>query len=146
MKLNPRQEKFCEVYATKGNATRSYLEVYEDCEVESARRAAALLLTNVDIKARVEEIKAELANASALSREEIVRRLCDTITAQPDEATADNPLCELKMTKAGPAYLLMDKMAAIKELNRMVGNYEEDKRLDKATDALAELLGRIRDK
>jgi len=64
-KLNPKQERFCQLYATDreffGNGVESYMEAYDPDRndpnwYESARRAASRLLTNVDILCRINEL------------------------------------------------------------------------------------------
>lgn len=63
--LNPKQELFCQLYATEqeffGNGTDSYIEAY-DLDIQKpnvynvARAAASRLLVNVNILARINEL------------------------------------------------------------------------------------------
>lgn len=67
-KLNPRQEEFCQLYASDreffGNGVQTYVEVYD---IDQSKRgwykvacaAASRLLSNVKISARINEILEE---------------------------------------------------------------------------------------
>lgn len=63
--LNPRQEKFCQVYATDteffGNGVASYIEVYKPDMTKknwynSARASAARMLSNVTVFTRINSL------------------------------------------------------------------------------------------
>jgi phage terminase small subunit len=65
--LNPKQEKFCQLYASDaeffGNGVRSYLEVYgykteegRKCSYETAKANASRLLTKANILNRINEL------------------------------------------------------------------------------------------
>lgn len=61
-KLKPQQETFCQLYVNDvhcfGNGTRSYIIAYGETKVkyDSALRSASRLLTNVDIRRRIDEL------------------------------------------------------------------------------------------
>lgn len=64
-RLNPRQEKFCQLYASDreffGNGVQSYIEAYEPDQSKSnwyntARSRASALLTNSNILRRIDEL------------------------------------------------------------------------------------------
>jgi hypothetical protein len=67
-KLNPKQELFCQLYATDreffGNGVQSYIEAYDitvghgkgQSTYETCRTRAWQLLTNVDVLARIDEL------------------------------------------------------------------------------------------
>lgn len=56
-KLSPKQERFCQEYHKTGNATQSYISVgYSE---GGAKESASRLLTNANIKKRLEELKKE---------------------------------------------------------------------------------------
>lgn len=68
--LNPKQELFCQLYATDkeffGNGVESYLEAYDDSIdrdkknwYNTACSAASRLLTNVKVLARIDELLEE---------------------------------------------------------------------------------------
>lgn len=64
-KLNPRQERFCQLYATDreffGNGVQTYIEVYEPDQkkpnwYKSAQASSSRLLSNVMIFERINEL------------------------------------------------------------------------------------------
>ena len=64
-KLNPKQESFCQLYATNteffGNGVQSYIEVYNPDQTkknwyDNARSNASQLLTNTNVLARINEL------------------------------------------------------------------------------------------
>ena len=67
-KLNPKWEKFCNLYATKkdffGNGTQCYIEVYSTPKnpitYKTARTRAWQLLTNADILARINKLMEDM--------------------------------------------------------------------------------------
>lgn len=121
MSLNPRQKRFAELYHRYGNATQAYLEAYPDSGEEAARRSASDLLTNPDIVEAITQLEKGAELQCTLTREELLTRLAAIIDAKPNEAASDNPLCELVMTKMGPASLFPSKLGAMKELARITG-------------------------
>jgi phage terminase small subunit len=72
-KLSAKHEAFCwEYIATCGNGTQAYLRVYPGVTERTARVNASRLLTNADIKARVEEILQERRNRHALLQDKVI--------------------------------------------------------------------------
>lgn len=56
-KLSPKQEKFCQEYINTGNATQSYINA--GYSKTGAEAGSSRLLINVNIKARLDELKKE---------------------------------------------------------------------------------------
>lgn len=56
--MNPRRERFCYEYVASGNATKAAIEA--GYSSRTARSIGQRLLTNVDIKNRIQEISDEL--------------------------------------------------------------------------------------
>lgn len=58
-KLTPKQEKFCQVFILKGNASEAYRESYrtENMKETTIHRAAFALLHNSKITARLNELR-----------------------------------------------------------------------------------------
>jgi phage terminase small subunit len=66
--LNPRQEAFCLAYARTGNATKAALEAgysHKAAVVQGSR-----LLTNAKVRARIDELQAEVKSAKIASAKE----------------------------------------------------------------------------
>lgn len=72
--ISAAHRAFIDEYIANGyNATRAYLKVYPKSNYESARRAASLLLTNIDIQ---EAVSQEFSK-KVMKREEVLARLSD---------------------------------------------------------------------
>jgi len=68
--LNPRQERFCQLYVTSGNATQSYLKAGYDTNPHAARVTSTHLLAKPSIQERVAEIQALVSRPTILTRAE----------------------------------------------------------------------------
>ena len=79
-KLTPKQEKFCQVYIETGNASEAYRQAYntEKMKPESVNSKGYQLLQQVQITARLDELRAEHKK-----RHEIT---VDTLVAELEEA------------------------------------------------------------
>ena len=75
--LSPKHEAFVQAYVSRAmNGTKAYREAYPGCKSdEVARAAAARLLANVSIRARVEEILAAGAERAEITVEQVLREL-----------------------------------------------------------------------
>jgi phage terminase small subunit len=75
--LSPKHEAFVQAYVSRGmNGTKAYRAAYPGCKSdEVARAAAARLLANVSIRARVEEILAAGAERAEITVEQVLREL-----------------------------------------------------------------------
>ena len=80
IKLTPKQEKFCQVYIETGNASEAYRQAYntEKMKPESVNSKGYQLLQQVQITARLDELRAEHK-----TRHEIT---VDTLVAELEEA------------------------------------------------------------
>ena len=76
---NPRHESFAQEHAVSGNATGAYREAYGK-DAKGAPQGGSRLLRRPDVKARIEEIKGEIAH-----RHEVTQ---DTLVAEYDEMIA----------------------------------------------------------
>lgn len=70
-KMSSKHQQFVNEYLKCWNATRAYMAVYPKVSESSARRLSSNLLTNVDIKAAIQE----RIDENAMSANEIVQRL-----------------------------------------------------------------------
>lgn len=72
--LTEKQKIFCREYIYDWNATRSYLAAYPDVQKdETARAAASRLLTNVNVKAYIEQIQKNLEQTAGVSRMRVLQ-------------------------------------------------------------------------
>ena len=139
--LNPRQERFCQLYATGGNASAAYREAYSGAL--GAGQSAFTLLKIPEIKARVAELTGDASQRAEIDRDYLIQFWREVLETPIGEIDASHPLAqeyqatEVKM----PA-----KDGAGKELARLIGAYAPDKVEVSADDALTKLLGEIREK
>ena len=101
-------------------------------------------LRKVSIKERIAELKGRAAEKCDMTREQAVRALSGIIRAKPSAASLENPLCEMVMTKLGPAAVFPSKLGAIAQLAKMCGWNDPEKHEHGADDELMELLSRLR--
>lgn len=103
MKLNARQKAFCEYYVASGNATETAKKAgYSD---RTARSIGQRLLTNVDIKNYIQELRKKTQSSrimSAVERKEWLTKVLNDDNAK-----------------------LNDKLKALDILNKMDGEYTE---------------------
>ena len=71
-KLTPKQELFCQEYIQCLNQTTAYMKAYQTDNREQARKYASRLMSNEDIRKRVDELKAEIVQRYQLTREQVV--------------------------------------------------------------------------
>ncbi len=115
--LTGPQQKFAEAYAVERNAKAAYMLAYPKSKPLAAEANGSRLIRLDKVKVEIERIRREAQNAPGgafLTIEEKRRFAASVVRARPDQASADNPLCEIKMSKAGEYYAFPDKLAAIK--------------------------------
>ena len=102
--LNPKQEYFCELYATNreffGNGVQAYMEAYgidasNPGAVKSARTMASTLLTNVNILARIRE----KMDTATLNDEFVDKELSFIIEQDADMGTKMRGIAEYNKLK-----------------------------------------------
>lgn len=71
-KLTPKQELFCQEYIQCLNQTVAYMKAYQTDNRVQARKYGSRLMANEDVKARVEELKAEIVQRYQITREQVV--------------------------------------------------------------------------
>ena len=90
---NPKHEAFCQAYIkNRDNATQAYIEAGYDVEGHSAEASGSRLLNNVEVKARIEELRQEVQKEDLVTMEEAItalKRLAKT-------AEADNQIVAAK--------------------------------------------------
>ena len=70
--------------------------------------------------------------------------LSGIIQAKPREASLENLLCEMVVTKVGPAAVFPSKLSAIAQLAKICGWNESEKHEHCASNELTKLLKRLR--
>lgn len=126
--LNVKQEAFCLHYAKTGNATESYKIAGYSAKTENALYSAAnRLLKNVKVKARLEQLAAELAEDKIANIAEIQRGLTAIFRGEVQEEQVVVEGCgdgvsEARIVKRQPQ--LKDRIKAGETLAKMQGGFD----------------------
>lgn len=94
-KLTPKQELFCQEYIQCLNQTLAYMRAYKTDNREQARKYASALMTNQDIKKRVDELKAEIIQKYQITREQLIEKAMWVV----NKASEGTP--EMKLNRDG---------------------------------------------
>jgi Terminase small subunit len=138
---NPRHELFCQAIASGRPAMESYkLAGYKK---SSAKANATRLMENDGISSRIAELRAQQSAKSEFSRDQLRQFLIHVITAKPEQASMQNPLCEIAMTKEGSAPVFPDKLGAAVQLAKLTGWNSVEKVSVEAGDTLSAFLRQI---
>jgi phage terminase small subunit len=108
---NSRHEAFAQQIAS---GTCSAAEAYRRAggRTKNADVIACRWLRKVSIKERIAELKGRAAEKCDMTREQTVRALSGIFQAKPSEASLENPLCEMIISKVGPAAVFPSKLGA----------------------------------
>ena len=87
----------------------------------SAKANATRLMENDGIAAKIAELRAQQSAKSEFCRDQFRQFLINVIQAKPEQASMQNPLCEIAMTKGGPAPVFPDKLGAAAQLAKHTG-------------------------
>jgi phage terminase small subunit len=129
MSLNPRQQKFAELYHRYGNATRAYGEAYDAPKTANGTYPAWVssdgnrLVKNEKVRIEIERLKGEVASLASMTREEMADYLFQAINTPIEDIGPESPLCEeYTVDESGKIKVkAVSKIAAIRELARLTG-------------------------
>ena len=133
--LNPKQAQFCQEYVIDHNGTQAAIRA--GYSVKSARVKASQLLTKVNIKHCIAEIKAKLAIKMGITQESIAREAEEhrQIALGKDDVNAANAALTIKARTHG---ILSDKT--------ITEQSEQAKELTKREQELAQEFAEWREK
>ena len=122
IRITARQERFCQEFAKTGNATLS--AVNAGYAQNSARQQGDRLLSNDDIKKRIEELNGEIKNQNILEAREMQEILTSIIKQESEEEVivvegCGDGVSEAVTKKKKPSQ--SDRIKAIQLLARMQG-------------------------
>ena len=138
---NPRHELFCQAIASGRPAMEAYkLAGYKK---SSAKANATRLMENDGISSRIAELREQQGAKSEFSRDRFRQFLINVIQAKPEQASMQNPLCEIAMTKEGPAPVFPDKLGAAAQLAKLTGWNSVEKVSVEAGDTLSAFLRQV---
>ena len=93
---------------------------------DSAQRASRVN-QHPPVKARIAQLRKAAEDALPYKKHEALNDLIAMIHASPSEASADHPLCEMRMGQEGPYYRFPCKLQAIVQLVRLMGWNQPEK-------------------
>ncbi len=149
-------ESFCRAMAQGVySQTSCYLQAYGDVERTTAKVCASQLLTNPNLRARIDWLKRELVRDVKLTVEDSIHwclKVRDTPIGYLDDesplvqevhrdhaGTEDGPIVKLKIK-------MPSKMDAQKQIDKLMGfDRDKDDPMAKAVDAMAEMVRMIRE-
>lgn len=112
---NIKHEKYCRNFLKSGNQTQSYLDSGYKCNEDQARKYASRLMTNEDIKRRIEELRVEISKRSDFETDEVLAeyiksiRICGHIVKRKIGNKIVDTLVDAKQHKG-----TLDSLARIK--------------------------------
>jgi phage terminase small subunit len=109
--LTPKQERFCWLYVEKSNASEAYREAYDvasDTKPETIHRCAAELLANPKVTTRLEQIRAELRERSAITLDHLVEALRPIAFADIRKVVTWGAAVPLKDPETGEIVVVQD--------------------------------------
>jgi hypothetical protein len=124
------------------SATEAYRKA--GYSARDADTAGPRLSGNVGIAARVAHLKGQTAEACKVDREKAIDILASIVLAKPEEAGADNPLCEVRMSKAGPYFAFPDKAKCLQILGSWLGWEQGTQAENRAAESLNTIMAGIR--
>lgn len=131
MKLTVKQEKFCNYYIECGNASEAYRRAYnaEKMNDKTIWERASVLLHNSKVRTRVEELRAELNDASRITKERILKELANM--AFSSIADMQNTWIERKdFDKLSSAQKSSIKSISTKVMKKNVGTKDNPELID----------------
>lgn len=94
MALTAKQKRFVDEYLIELNATKAYKIAYPNIKNdETAKAAASRLLTNVNVKAYLDERIKARQERTEITQDMVLRRWWDIATANPNEITHLRRVC-----------------------------------------------------
>lgn len=94
-KLTEKQEKFCNYYLDcDGNASEAYRMAYDASKMqpETIWSNASRMLASNKVAARIDELRAQRAEASKVSREKVEKVLMDIVMMDPSDLYIVDPV------------------------------------------------------
>ena len=136
-KLTPKQEKFCNLYIETGNASEAYrgsYNVLETTKDKSVWEEASRLLADVKVSSRVAELKEEVQEKHAITREDIINMYLEIVSDSNDTMTLGR-FKGLDKEDKSRFYRMAalttngDKLRALESLRKMLG-YDSPEKIE----------------
>lgn len=106
---------------------QSFLAIYPESPSSEAEPLGEKLEKSKPVRTRINEIvsqgaemaKKQISEALVMGDKDLKKFCHDVMQAAPSEASMDNPLCDVKITKFGPVPVFPPKMEALTTLARL---------------------------
>jgi hypothetical protein len=127
---NQKHEKFAQAVAMGEAAGASYRKVYRVAP-SVAETAGPRLCRNVQVRERVDELKAGAAAKVEWSIAERLIFLREAAEIPPDQLTLGHRVCQgQRMTKDGSYLLVPDKLKAVDLYSKLSGDYDREAEIE----------------
>jgi hypothetical protein len=120
VELPPQWDRFCDLFLSTGNGTRSYMEAFGNDNYKSASVAAHHLLKNPKICARLRRKKRESAEAINIDEQWLLRKLVARVELTLPEVADISPSGDIKQLRLGD--LSPEKLQAVRKIKRIVSD------------------------
>lgn len=128
-KLTEKQEKFCNYYLDcDGNASEAYRMAYDASKMqpETIWSNASRMLASNKVAARIDELKAQRAEASKISRDKVEKVLMDIVMMDPNDLYLVDPVTG-KIKLKSPSQMPKRVRNAMKKISNDKGKVSNDK-------------------
>lgn len=143
MSLSQQQERFCQLIAQGKNQTDAYMEAgYKVKDAEVAKSAASRLFANVNIAARIAELRASAAQEAQIDLAWLIRECAATYAAAKKDAAYGPAVSALK--ELGILTGERIEKSVRENINRNVDEYDEAELLNIARASSAGVAGQAR--
>jgi hypothetical protein len=142
--LNPRQRKFVELFTSGMTGGRAYEAAGYVARGAEANKNASDLVRTAKVAAAIAEARGKLMVESGFTKERLIEIAVKILTSPPSEASMDNPLCELVLTRTGPTAVFPDKIACMDRLGKMLGFFTAEKQEPQGAQGSGELAELVR--
>lgn len=162
-RLTIMEENYCQAYILSSNKSEAYRSAYSTSNMKpnTVNRKASLIYSRDHVRARIEQLKAEMEERNKITVDEIIKRLANIVRFDIAEIFDENnnlkPIKEISpdMREAIEELQIMEefeqigkkkvfkgyskkikaagKLAAIEKLLRYFGSYEKDNEQSKPT-------------
>lgn len=143
-KLNDRQRLFAQHLVSGMPAGRAYEKAGYETTGNTSEAEASRLLRNPKLATYIEELRRKSDDAIEYARAQLLDFHVRVLQAKPEDAGPQSDISEVRMSKQGPYFAVIDKHKSSDALRKMLGWDKPEKVEVGATDALAELLSEIR--
>lgn len=123
--LNPKQERFCNEYASSGNATAAYKKIYDVKDTATAQSASSRLLADERIQKYLRDLSEELQDSTVASRQELQQFATAVMRGEVKSVVLDRDGNPIEL----PAQL-KDRLKALELLSRLQGLFVSKQELE----------------